>query len=141
MLICIVKSVIKDWNYCPACGNRIERIKINLSNSTVTKEGTLRSLDFSTYTCKDVDMSYRVDCDDCIFSKDDIFTLEEIKKRLIKEDWSMYSCKDCEYYTWSNEDLEVKCKRGINIDDLYRVNNHKMTRRKCWKYRRKEEIK
>ena len=28
-----------------------------------------------------------VDCDDCIFGKDDIFTLEEIKKRLIKEDW------------------------------------------------------
>ena len=31
-------------------------------------------------------MCYRVDCDDCIFGKDDIFTLEEIKKKLIEED-------------------------------------------------------
>ena len=49
----------------------------------------------------------------------------------------MYNCKDCEYYTWSNKDLEVKCKRGVNIDELYRVNNHRLTRRKCKKYRRK----
>ena len=80
------KRMERDWNYWPACGNKIERIKINLSNSTVTKVGTLRSLDFSTYTCKDVDMCYHVDCDDCIFGKDDIFTLEEIKKRLIEEE-------------------------------------------------------
>ena len=80
------KRMERDWNYCPACGNKIERIKINLSNSTVTKVGTLRSLDFSTYTCKDVDMCYHVDCDDCMFYKDDIFTLSDIKKRLIKED-------------------------------------------------------
>lgn len=78
--------VEKDFKYCPMCGNRIERIRINLSNSTVLRVGTLRSLDFSTYTCKDVDMCYHVDCDDCIFGKDDIFTLEEIKKKLIKED-------------------------------------------------------
>ena len=50
----------------------------------------------------------------------------------------MYTCKDCQYYTWSNEDLEVKCKRGVNIDELYRVNNHRLTRRKCKKYKRKE---
>ena len=43
-------------------------------------------------------------------------------------------------YRGSNKDLEVKCKRGVNIDDLYRVNNHKMTRRKCKKYRRKRRI-
>ena len=79
------EKIEKDWNYCAKCGNRIERIKINLSNTTVLREGTLRSLDFSTYTCKDVDMCYHVDCDDCIFGKDDIFTLEEIKKKLIKE--------------------------------------------------------
>ena len=79
-------NIEKDWNYCPACGNRIERIKINLSNSTVTKEGTLRSLNYETYTCKDVDLCNNVECEDCIFEKDDIFTLEEIKKRLIKED-------------------------------------------------------
>ena len=79
-------NIEKDWNYCAKCGSRIERIKINLSNSTVTKVGTLRSLDYNTYTCKDVDMCYHVDCDDCIFEKDDIFTLSDIKKRLIKED-------------------------------------------------------
>lgn len=78
--------VQKDWNYCPNCGNRIKRIKINLSKTTVLREGTLRSLDFSTYTCKDVDLCSNIDCDDCIFGKDDIFTLEEIKEKLIKED-------------------------------------------------------
>ena len=66
------------------------------------------------------------------------YTLEELKDRLIKEGWLMYTCKDCQYYTWSNEDLEVKCKRGVNIDELYRVNNHRLTRRKCKKYKRKE---
>ena len=76
----------KDFKYCPECGCRIERIKINLSNSTVTKVGTLRSLDFTTYTCKDVDLCSNVECEDCIFEKDDIFTLSDIKKRLIKED-------------------------------------------------------
>lgn len=80
------KRMERDWSYCPACGCRIERIKINLSNSTVTKVGTLRSLDYNTYTCKDVDMCSNVDCNDCVFGKDDIFTLEEIKKKLIKED-------------------------------------------------------
>ena len=49
----------------------------------------------------------------------------------------MYSCKDCEYYTWDERHLCVKCKLKINIDELYRVNNHKMTRRKCKKYKRK----
>ena len=38
----------------------------------------------------------------------------------------------------SNKDLEVKCKKGVNIDNLYRVNNHRLTRRKCWGYKRKE---
>ena len=80
------ERIEKDWSYCPKCGAEIKRIKINLSKTTVLRKGTLRSLDFSTYTCKDVDMCYHVDCDDCIFGKDDIFTLEEIKKRLIKED-------------------------------------------------------
>ena len=78
--------VQRDWSYCPKCGCRIERIKINLSNSTVTKVGTLRSLDYQSYTCRDVDLCNNVECEDCIFEKDDIFTLEEIKKRLIKED-------------------------------------------------------
>ena len=78
--------VQRDWNFCPLCGSRIERIKINLSNSTVTKVGTLRSLDYQTYTCKDVDLCSNIDCDDCLFGRDDIFTLEEIKKKLIKED-------------------------------------------------------
>ena len=50
----------------------------------------------------------------------------------------MYSCQNCEYYTWNNKDLCVKCKIKINIDELYRVNNHRLTRRKCWGYRRKE---
>ena len=131
-------NIEKDWNYCANCGSRIERIKINLNNSTVTKVGTLRSLDFSTYTCKDVDLCSNIDCDDCMFGRDDIFTLEQIKERLIKEDWLMYNCKSCQYYTWSNKDLEVKCKRGVNIDELYRVNNHRLTRRKCKKYKRKE---
>ena len=80
------RVVQKDWSFCPHCGSRIERININLSNSTVTRVGTLRSLDFSTYACTDIDSCYHVDCDDCIFGKDDIFTLEEIKKKLIKED-------------------------------------------------------
>ena len=80
------ERIEKNWVFCPMCGNRIERIKINLSNSTVTKEGTLRSLDYQTYTCKDVDLCSNIDRDDCIFGKDDIFTLEEIKKKLIKED-------------------------------------------------------
>ena len=80
------ERIEKNWVFCPMCGNRIERIRINLSNSTVLREGTLRSLDFSTYTCKDVDMCYHVDCDDCMFGRDDIFTLEQIKERLIKED-------------------------------------------------------
>ena len=51
------------------------------------REGTLKSLDYKSYTCRDVDLCNNVDCDDCVFGKDDIFTLEEIKKRLIKEDW------------------------------------------------------
>ena len=76
----------KDFKFCPKCGCKVERIRINLSKTTVLREGTLRSLDFSTYTCKDVDMCYHVDCDDCMFYKDDIFTLSDIKKRLIKED-------------------------------------------------------
>ena len=80
------ERIEKDWNYCPMCGCRIERIKINLSNSTVTKVGTLRSLDYESYTCRDVDMCYHIDCDDCMFGRDDIFTLEQIKERLIKED-------------------------------------------------------
>ena len=80
------KRLEKDFKYCPECGCKIERIKINLSKTTVLREGTLRSLDYESYTCRDVDMCYHVDCDDCMFGKDDIFTLEEIKKRLIKED-------------------------------------------------------
>ena len=80
------EKIEKDWNYCAKCGSRIERIKINLSNSTVTKVGTLRSLSYQTYTCKDIDLCNNVDCDDCIFGNDDIFTLEEIKKKLIKEE-------------------------------------------------------
>ena len=78
--------VQRDWKYCPKCGSRIERIKINLSNSTVTKVGTLRSLSYQTYTCKDIDLCNNVDCDDCIFGNDDIFTLEEIKEKLIEEE-------------------------------------------------------
>ena len=80
------ERIEKNWVFCPMCGNRIERIKINLSNTTVVREGTLRSLDYDTYTCKDVDMCYHIDCDDCMFGRDDIFTLEQIKERLIKED-------------------------------------------------------
>ena len=80
------ERIEKNWVFCPMCGNRIERIRVNLSNSTVTKEGTLRSLDFSTYTCKDVDLCSNIDCDDCMYGRDDIFTLEQIKERLIKED-------------------------------------------------------
>ena len=80
------ERIEKDWNYCPNCGNRIKRIKINLSKTTVLREGTLRSLDFSTYTCKDIDLCSNIDCDDCLFGRDDIFTLEQIKERLIKED-------------------------------------------------------
>ena len=80
------ERIEKNWVFCPMCGNRIERIKINLSNSKVLKVGTLKSLDYNSYTCRDVLMCYHVDCDDCIFGKDDIFTLEEIKKKLIKED-------------------------------------------------------
>ena len=80
------KRLEKDFKYCPECGCKIERIKINLSKTTVLREGTLRSLDYESYTCRDVDMCYHVDCDDCMFYKDDIFTLSDIKKRLIKED-------------------------------------------------------
>ena len=80
------ERIEKDWSYCPKCGNKVERIKINLSNSTVTKVGTLRSLSYQTYTCKDIDLCNNVDCDDCIFGNDDIFTLEEIKEKIIKED-------------------------------------------------------
>ena len=80
------ERIEKDWNNCAVCGCRNERIKINLSNSTVTREGTLRSLDYQTYTCKDIDLCNNVDCDDCIFGNDDTFTLEEIKEKLIKED-------------------------------------------------------
>ena len=78
--------VQRDWSYCPNCGCKVERIRINLSNTAVLREGTLKSLDYNTYTCKDIDMCYHVDCEDCIFEKDDIFTLEQIKERLIKED-------------------------------------------------------
>ena len=80
------KRLERDWNYCAFCGAKVERIKINLSNTTVLREGTLRSLDYQTYTCKDVDLCSNIDCDDCMFYKDDIFTLSDIKKRLIKED-------------------------------------------------------
>ena len=80
------KRLEKDFKYCPECGCRIERIKINLSKTTVLREGTLRSLSYETYTCKDVDLCNNVDCDDCMFYKDDIFTLSDIKKRLIKEE-------------------------------------------------------
>ena len=79
-------NIEKDWHYCAACGATVERIRINLSNTTVLREGTLRSLDYESYTCRDVDLCNNVDCDDCLFGKDDIFTLEEIKERLIKED-------------------------------------------------------
>ena len=80
------KRLEKDFKYCPECGAKVERIRINLSNTKVLREGTLRSLSYQTYTCKDIDMCYHVDCDDCIFGNDDIFTLEQIKERLIKED-------------------------------------------------------
>ena len=79
-------NIEKDWNYCAACGAKVERIRINLSNTTVLRKGTLRSLDYESYTCRDVDLCNNVECEDCIFEKDDIFTLEEIKERLIKED-------------------------------------------------------
>ena len=80
------ERIEKNWVFCPMCGNRIERIKINLSNTTVLREGTLRSLEYESYTCRDVDLCNNVDCDDCVFYKDDILTLEEIKKRLIKKE-------------------------------------------------------
>ena len=80
------ERIEKDWVFCAKCGNRIERIKINLSKTTVLREGTLRSLDYETYTCKDIDLCSNIDCDDCMFGRDDIFTLEQIKERLIKED-------------------------------------------------------
>ena len=80
------ERIEKNWVFCPMCGNKVERIKINLSNSTVTKVGTLRSLEYETYTCKDVDLCSNIDCDDCLFGRDDIFTLEQIKERLIKEE-------------------------------------------------------
>ena len=80
------ENIQRDWSYCPACGAKVERIKINLSNTTVTKVGTLRSLDYETYTCKDIDLCSNIDCDDCLFGRDDILTLEEIKKRLIKKE-------------------------------------------------------
>ena len=80
------KRLEKDFKYCPECGCKIERIKINLSKTTVLREGTLRSLDYESYTCRDVDMCYHVDCDDCIFCNDDIFNLEQIKEKLIEED-------------------------------------------------------
>lgn len=80
------ETIQRDWSYCPKCGAKVERIKINLSNSTVIKEGTLRSLDYESYTCRDVNLCNNVDCEDCMFYKDDIFTLSDIKKRLIKED-------------------------------------------------------
>ena len=80
------KRLEKDFTYCPECGCKIERIKINLSKTTVLRVGTLRSLNYETYTCKDIDLCNNIDCEDCIFEKDDIFTLEEIKERLIKED-------------------------------------------------------
>ena len=50
------ERIEKNWVFCPMCGNRIERIKINLSNTTVLREGTLRSLDYESYTCRDVDL-------------------------------------------------------------------------------------
>ena len=80
------ERIEKNWVFCPMCGNRIERIKIDLSNTTVLREGTLKSLDYKSYTCRDVDLCSNVECEDCIFEKDDIFTLEQIKERLIKED-------------------------------------------------------
>ena len=80
------KRLERDWNYCAFCGAKIERIRIDLSNTTVLRVGTLRSLDYESYTCRDVDLCNNVDCDDCMFYKDDIFTLSDIKKRLIKED-------------------------------------------------------
>ena len=45
----------------------------------------------------------------------------------IQKDWSF--CPHC-----GSRIERIK----INIDNLYRVNNHKMTRRKCKKYKRKE---
>ena len=80
------KRLEKDFKYCPECGCKIERIKINLSKTTVLRKGILRSLDYETYTCKDIDLCSNIDCDDCMFGRDDIFTLEQIKERLIKED-------------------------------------------------------
>ena len=80
------ERIEKDWVFCAKCGNRIERIRINLSNTTVLREGTLRSLDYESYTCRDVDLCNNVDCDDCIFGKDYNLTIEKKKKRLIKED-------------------------------------------------------
>ena len=80
------KRLERDWNYCAFCGAKIERIRIDLSNTTVLRVGTLRSLDYESYTCRDVDLCNNIDCDDCLFGKDDIFTLEQIKERLIKED-------------------------------------------------------
>ena len=80
------KRLERDWNYCAFCGAKIERIRIDLSNTTVLRVGTLRSLDYESYTCRDVDLCNNVDCDDCVFYKDDILTLEDIKKRLIKKE-------------------------------------------------------
>ena len=79
------KRLERDWSYCPARGATVEEIKINLSNSTDLKQGPLRSLSYKSYSCRDVDLCYSVDCEDCIFGHDDVFTLEEIKKRLIEE--------------------------------------------------------
>ena len=80
------KRLEKDFKYCPECGCKIERIKINLSNISFLRDVTLKSLYYKSYTCRDVDLCNNVDCDDCVFYKDDILTLEEIKKRLIKKE-------------------------------------------------------
>ena len=62
----------------------MKEIKINLSNGTVIRKGTLESLNSKSYSCKNITTCGNTDCEDCIFGKDDIFTLEQIKKRLIK---------------------------------------------------------
>ena len=68
------ERIEKNWVFCPMCGNRIERIRINLSNTTVLREGTLRSLDYQTYTRKDVDSCNNIDRDDCLLGRHDIST-------------------------------------------------------------------
>ena len=138
--------VSKDDKYRVSNGNLI--VNRDIACAKTTREGCTRA-DASDYISPDLmpnenTLNYRIrkltpkECGRLMGVRDD-----DIDKMSVNQsNSSLYHCfGDALVTTVIGAIFCVKCKLKINIDNLYKVNNHKMTRRKCRKYKRKKENK